>query len=85
MAQSLHLLSRLGAYAPTVRSLHASWVPIIGALLLFYAIRYLHRRFEVANSRHLVARKHDCELVRHSPALNTFYNDVVFSGISQYQ
>lgn len=49
---------------------------IVGALLLFYAAHYLYRRLEVAISRHRTARKHECEPVRLSPALNTFSNDV---------
>lgn len=76
MTQSLRVVSRLGRYAPTMELLQASSVRIFGALLLFFAVRYVYGRLEVAISRHRTARKHDCKPVKLSPALNTFSNNM---------
>ena len=76
MTQSLPLVSRFGCYAHAIELLQASWVRIAGALFLFYIVHHLYHRLGVAISRQRTARKHECEPVRSSPALNTFSNDV---------
>lgn len=48
MTQSWPVISRLGGYAPTIGLLQASWVRIVGALLLSFAVHHLYCRPEAA-------------------------------------